>query len=93
MERERSAASCVAMLLMGWGRIQLAAARASKSDFSHYNPSCLGEIKYLITACIMCSVLHSLLKALTVLSRALKAHTYKTMYTPPKIKIFYKQST
>lgn len=46
MERERSAAPCVAMLLVGLGRIQLAAARASKSAFSHYNPSCLGEIKY-----------------------------------------------
>lgn len=61
-----------AVLLMAWGRVQLAAARASKSDF-YCNPSWWGKIKYLITAHIMCSVLRSLIKALTVLSRELKS--------------------
>lgn len=53
-------------------------ARGSKSDFSHHNTLCFGEIKYLITACSMCSVLHSLLKALTVLSRELKSSDTRT---------------
>lgn len=71
-----------------WGRIQLAEARASESDFSHYNPSCLREIKYLITSCITCSVLCSLLEALTVLSRELKSPQIQNHVHAPKIKIF-----
>lgn len=59
MEQERSAVLCIAVLLKGWGRIQLAAARVKKGDFSHYNPFCVGKIKYFITVCIMYSASNS----------------------------------
>lgn len=59
MEQERTAALCTAALLKGRGRIQLAAARVNKGDFSHYNPSCVGEIKYFITVCTMYSASNS----------------------------------
>lgn len=60
MEQERSAVLCMAVLLKGWWRIQLAAASwENKDDFSHYDPSCAGEIKYFITVCIIYSAPNS----------------------------------
>lgn len=71
------------MLVMAGVRVQLAAARASETDF-YCNPFWWGKIKYSVTAHIMWSVLWSLIKALTVLSRELKSPQIQNHVHTPK---------